>query len=280
MKITYGKLVLIIIGIITIIISSIYLFPSKKIISLETETNEQVIFAHRGLAQYFPENSFSAFNSAKILHLQGVEIDVRMTKDKQFVLFHDDNCMRLLGINSDLEDLNFTEIAEIPIIFEGKKSKDKIMKLENFFAQFGKDFFVYLDVKRDLPISRTSAVDSIIKLIKKYNLNNNVIFASADIFTIFNIEYRYPEVMTAMEGFKYDKIWLYRVIPEFLKPDFISSFAKDFNIEEMDYLKANSLINQRIFYHITEQEITKMGKFGFNKFIYDYDSLKFKSVGK
>lgn len=48
------------------------------------------IWAHRGAAGFAPENTLPAFEIAKQLDVDGVELDVQMTKDGQLVVIHDE----------------------------------------------------------------------------------------------------------------------------------------------------------------------------------------------
>lgn len=52
-----------------------------------------LIIAHRGDSKNAPENTISAFQSALQRGADGIELDVRLTKDGQLVVYHD----RLLG---------------------------------------------------------------------------------------------------------------------------------------------------------------------------------------
>ena len=46
-------------------------------------------YAHRGASEYAPENTFSAFYLGLEMGADGIETDVRMTRDGKLVLFHD-----------------------------------------------------------------------------------------------------------------------------------------------------------------------------------------------
>ena len=48
-----------------------------------------LIIAHRGDVTNAPENTISAFQKALELGADGIELDVRLTKDDQLVVFHD-----------------------------------------------------------------------------------------------------------------------------------------------------------------------------------------------
>ena len=68
-------------------------------------------FLHRG---YFdnikiPENSLEAFILAKKLKYN-IELDVRLTKDKKIIVFHDHNLKRMCGVNKIVEDCTYNEL--------------------------------------------------------------------------------------------------------------------------------------------------------------------------
>ena len=54
---------------------------------------EPLIVAHRGNFIDYQENSFEAFTSLIGKGIDGVEIDVYLTKDKKLVAFHDENTL-------------------------------------------------------------------------------------------------------------------------------------------------------------------------------------------
>lgn len=71
-------------------------------------------FAHRGLYtkdQSVPENSLSAFRRA-VEYGYPVELDVQFTKDKQIVVFHDDDLKRACGIDARVDALTYDEMCE------------------------------------------------------------------------------------------------------------------------------------------------------------------------
>lgn len=68
------------------------------------------LFAHRGLhGGGIPENSAVAFKKAADADF-GVELDVRLTKDKKLVVFHDDSLKRLCGADIEVEHLTYDEL--------------------------------------------------------------------------------------------------------------------------------------------------------------------------
>ena len=87
------------------------------------------IFGHRGLPNLYPENTFLSLNKALEI-CDFVETDVRITKDKELILFHDSTIN-----NQKIEDLSLQEISDIKNTDLSEihlTSKDQILGNVNF----------------------------------------------------------------------------------------------------------------------------------------------------
>jgi len=71
------------------------------------------IFAHRGYSSKYLENTLEAFKACLELDIYGIELDVQFSKDKEIVVFHDENIKRLTGIDKFLKDLTFNELKSL-----------------------------------------------------------------------------------------------------------------------------------------------------------------------
>lgn len=74
-------------------------------------------YAHRGLHtqdRRIPENSLAAFRAAAE-EGYGIELDVRMTKDGELVVFHDLDLERVCGISRMVENCTLSELREYPL---------------------------------------------------------------------------------------------------------------------------------------------------------------------
>ena len=87
------------------------------------------IFAHRGLPQIYYENTFEGINKA-FEYCDFVEIDVRLTKDNNLVLFHDSNIAGNLIKNMTLKEID--DALSIPIDEITLISRDQIHGKVNF----------------------------------------------------------------------------------------------------------------------------------------------------
>ncbi|MEV9639332.1 glycerophosphodiester phosphodiesterase family protein [Mammaliicoccus sciuri] len=73
------------------------------------------VFAHRGASGSHFENTMSAFQAAAKKGADGIELDVQQTKDGQLVVIHDDNLLRLAGIDQQVDNLTAEELGQIRI---------------------------------------------------------------------------------------------------------------------------------------------------------------------
>lgn len=61
--------------------------------------------SHRGLwDEEAPENSLKAFKRS-IEENVAIELDVHLLKDKNLVVFHDDNLNRMTGVDAKIKDM-------------------------------------------------------------------------------------------------------------------------------------------------------------------------------
>lgn len=92
------------------------------------------IFAHRGFSYKFKESTLSAYQGAIDVGADGLECDVRLTKDNMAVCFHDRNTKRITGVNKRIASLTLNELREITevvtleeVLELAKKSKREIL---------------------------------------------------------------------------------------------------------------------------------------------------------
>jgi glycerophosphoryl diester phosphodiesterase len=77
--------------------------------------------AHRGITQAAPENTLGAFEAALDSGLEGVEIDVQLSKDGEIIVVHDSNLTRLtLGhpsksSHNHIVDMTWEDLSKIEI---------------------------------------------------------------------------------------------------------------------------------------------------------------------
>lgn len=86
--------------------------------------------AHRGYVAKGVENSIEALEGAAEVGADYVEFDIILTKDNKFVVMHDFNLKRLVGLNKRVQDMNFDEVVGLTI--KQGDFTSKIPSLEEF----------------------------------------------------------------------------------------------------------------------------------------------------
>jgi len=121
-----------------------------------------LVIGHRGVMGIVPENSVSGFKKAVELGIDGVELDVHLTRDKKLVVIHDKNLNNLTGPNGNIKDFTYKELKEYDIslpfndklgtLFQNYPS-EKLYLLELF--AIGQNKF-YLNAFEEFSRKRTS----------------------------------------------------------------------------------------------------------------------------
>jgi glycerophosphoryl diester phosphodiesterase len=90
------------------------------------------IIGHRGAAGIAPENTLESIKAAKRSKADAIEIDVRTTKDKELVVFHDESLLRMTGNPKQVSELSLQELKKIKLI-----SGDNIPTLKEALKEAG-----------------------------------------------------------------------------------------------------------------------------------------------
>jgi glycerophosphoryl diester phosphodiesterase len=71
------------------------------------------ITAHRGASGEHPENTRSAFQAAIDLGVDRIEFDVRLTRDRQLVVIHDDSVDRISNGTGVIAEMDLAQILQL-----------------------------------------------------------------------------------------------------------------------------------------------------------------------
>ena len=151
----------------------------------EKKSRKFVVYAHRGASEYAPENTMSSFYLGLHMGANGIETDIRKTKDGVLVLFHDKTLERVMDREGQVEDLTYDELTRIPVLHPSSDKKDYIVRLEDFLRYIGAQ-----DITLALELKAPDIERDTYEMIKKFNLEDKVIVTS------FQLEYliRFKEI--------------------------------------------------------------------------------------
>ncbi len=134
---------------IIIVISASVLLATTGVFFVYQDTLPSIsIVAHRGASEDELENTKEAFLRAQNDGANMIELDIRMTKDKKLVIFHDESLSRLAGINKDIKELTYDEIKDITIHNNDLSKTGKIMLLKDLLPLINSDVKLIIEIKQ------------------------------------------------------------------------------------------------------------------------------------
>src|SRR5688572_20359279 len=74
-----------------------------------------LILGHRGVPYLHQENPLDGCRRAVELGIDGVELDVFMTRDGKIVVFHDEETERLTGVKGNITGMTWDEVSQLRI---------------------------------------------------------------------------------------------------------------------------------------------------------------------
>ena len=138
------------------------------------------IFAHRGLSGFYPENTMLAFKKCLDLNIYGVELDVQKSKDDYLVVIHDEKVDRTFEGCGYVKDMTLKELKSLKSKskYYEKNEDCKIPTLEEVLTLFKPTKFIINIELKNNKIKYKDLEKDVIKLIKKYKMEKQVILSS------------------------------------------------------------------------------------------------------
>lgn len=127
-----------------------------------------LIIAHRGASAERPENTLAAFRRALALDVDGIELDVQVTRDGVPVVFHDSSLRRLTGATGLIAGKTWAELRLLRV-----RGREPIPRLADVLRLTRGLAVVQIELKSG-PVSR------VVRAIKAARAAEWVILASFD----------------------------------------------------------------------------------------------------
>ena len=149
--------------------------------------------AHRGVSGLERENTCAAFVAAGNRSYFGVETDIHRTADGQYIVFHDDNLVRLLGDERVVEEMRFDELRALRLTdLDGNARGDLLLptlaEYVNICKKYDKD--CVLEVKNHF---EPEDIDNVIGTIRGIGWLERTIFISFDLPNMLCIREKLPQ---------------------------------------------------------------------------------------
>ncbi len=147
------------------------------------------VWGHRGSPVHAPENTMASFEQALAAGADGIELDVRFDRDRNVVVFHDDDLTRLTGRPGRLEDLPAAERAALRV------GGERVPLLADVLAAFDTEVDVEIKAARFGRVGDLVAATA--NVIRASGRADRVLVSSFDPWALVQLHRHLPEVAAA-----------------------------------------------------------------------------------
>lgn len=160
------------------------------------------ILAHRGASAYAPENTMAAFELALEMGVQGIELDVQLSRDGKLVVIHDLTIERTSNGQGKVADLTLDELRQYDFSysFSGKygEAGSRIPELAEVL-EFAKRSGLYINIETKDYSSPYGPVNArTAELIREMDYVENTLVSSINHHAMALLKRDFPEIKTAI----------------------------------------------------------------------------------
>lgn len=166
---------------------------------MKSFSNRPLIFAHRGASAHAPENTLAAFKLAASLHADGVEFDIKFTKDKEIIIIHDATVERTTTGKGKVKDLTCEEIQRLDIdnSFSEQFHGEKIPRLIDVLNVLPESLLFNIEITNYTTIFDGLA-SAVAKMVQELGIGERVLFSSFNPFNLISTKRVAPEIPVAL----------------------------------------------------------------------------------
>jgi glycerophosphoryl diester phosphodiesterase len=159
-----------------------------------------LIIGHRGASAVAPENTMAAFREALAVGADGIEFDVRLTRDGVPVVIHDSTLRRTGGLPQRVAVLSWAEISKVDVgSWVGKSfANETVPSLAELFTLFqSNNSTLYLEMKSDSVAEQRPLAEACVKAIDEHSLKGRVVVECFQLAALRILKEIDPEIQTA-----------------------------------------------------------------------------------
>lgn len=157
-----------------------------------------LIIGHRGASAVAPENTLAAFSRAIRDGADGIEFDVRLSRDHVPVVIHDATLERTGLTNALVGELTAKELRMMDVgsWFDSRNpdsnssyAGQNLPTLEQVLELFTeRSSLLYLEMKSDTAVGGTQLAAEVVRFIRKYQMTDRVVVESFDLSAIAEVK--------------------------------------------------------------------------------------------
>lgn len=160
------------------------------------------VIAHRGASKDAPENTLAAFQLAIDQGADMIELDIRLSRDGQIVVFHDKTLQRTTDGEGKLDNLTLAELQSLdagswfdPSRFAG----EKIPSLREVLDLCAGQIMLNIEIKKDAVHRSENLIERrLVGLLEEYDMLQHCMVSSFNTLTLVRLKQLAPRLSTAL----------------------------------------------------------------------------------
>jgi glycerophosphoryl diester phosphodiesterase len=242
--------------------------------------NRPVIIAHRGAKAFAPENTMASFQRAVDFKADGVEFDIKLTKDGEMIIIHDLTVDRTTNGKGKVKDFTLSEIRKLDAgsFFSAQFKGEQVPILSEVLKNLPKNFIINIEIT-----NYGTIFDGIAKkaayLVKDLGIQDQVIFSSFLPMNLMITKRILPEVPVAILADIGKSGWLSRSdVFRALSPKFVHPYYS--NVDQKFVERQHSLGRKINVWTVNDPaEMLRLAELKVDGIITDDPALARKTLG-
>jgi len=163
--------------------------------------------AHRGFSGQYTENTMTAFEKAYEAGADGIELDVRLSKEGQVVIFHDGKIDRMTQGKGAVSDYTLEDLQSYPIITHPlqKSIKQEVIPTLSDYLTWVKDKPLLTNIELKSIKKNYRLELRVAEAIQTFELEDDVIISSFLANSLIRMKILTPKIKTGLLLSKYDE---------------------------------------------------------------------------
>ncbi|MFD2331495.1 glycerophosphodiester phosphodiesterase [Cohnella sp. GCM10020058] len=158
------------------------------------------IWGHRGAYSSAPENTLVGFQMATRMGVDGVELDIQLTKDGEVVVIHDETVDRTSNGQGWVKDFTLSEIKKLNFNKRGliEPLSMEVPTLAEVLELLGPTGLT-INIELKTGVVYYDGIESIaLKLAEKHNMSDRIVWSSFNHYSVQKIKQLEPSSKTAL----------------------------------------------------------------------------------
>ena len=154
------------------------------------------IYGHRGSKGEYPENTLLGFQKAIDMGVEGLEIDVHLTKDGELVVIHDETLHRTTDGEGRVKDHTLAEMKQLSVgnqfkhleKYEASWDKEKVPTLQEVLRLLdGTDVELNIELKTTI-YTYPGIEEKLLQVVETYASKRKIVYSSFHFPTLMRIK--------------------------------------------------------------------------------------------